>query len=95
MVCKNLLRSLEVPFIQYFLKEKLLTHPEPESLLSISDILTKYKVESLELQIGEDKLDHLPLLLVIPLMKTLHKQLKAVELIEINQLRKFSSNLSF
>jgi ABC-type bacteriocin/lantibiotic exporter with double-glycine peptidase domain len=65
MVCKNLMWSLGVPFTRSFLKEKLLTHPEPESLLAISDTLAEYKLESLALQLGEDKLDQLPLPCVV------------------------------
>lgn len=61
MVCKSLLGALGVPFTNRFLKEKLRTHPEPESLLAISDTLTEYKLESLALKLGEDKLDQLPL----------------------------------
>jgi thiol-disulfide isomerase/thioredoxin len=61
MVCNNMLGELGIPFTNRFLKEKLRTHPESESLLAISDTLTKYKLESLALQLGEDKLDQLPL----------------------------------
>jgi len=57
--------SLRVPFTRSFLKEKLLTHPEPESLLAISDTLAEYKLESLALQLGENKLDHVPLPCVV------------------------------
>ncbi|SDA92154.1 hypothetical protein SAMN03080617_03519 [Algoriphagus alkaliphilus] len=48
-----------VPFTPRFLVEKLSTHPEPESLLAISDTLAEYKLESLALQLGENKLDQL------------------------------------
>jgi ABC-type bacteriocin/lantibiotic exporter with double-glycine peptidase domain len=61
IICKRLLESLKVPFTGKFLKEKILTHPEPESLLAISDTLAEYKLESLALQLGGDKLDQLPL----------------------------------
>jgi thiol-disulfide isomerase/thioredoxin len=69
MVCKNLMWSLGVPFTSSFLKEKILTYPEPESLLAISDTLAEYKLESLALQLGEDKLDQLPLPCVIQVSK--------------------------
>ena len=64
-----MLGELGIPFTHRFLKEKLVTHPEPESLLAISDTLTEYKLESLALQMGEDKLDQLPLPCVIQISK--------------------------
>jgi ABC-type bacteriocin/lantibiotic exporter with double-glycine peptidase domain len=60
-----MLGALGVPFTNRFLKEKLRIHPEPESLLAISDTLAEYQIESLALQIGEDKLDQLPLPCVV------------------------------
>jgi ABC-type bacteriocin/lantibiotic exporter with double-glycine peptidase domain len=60
-----LFELIKLPYTTAFLMEKLLTHPEPESLLSISDTLAEYKVESLALQIGADKLDQLPLPCVV------------------------------
>lgn len=66
LICtKRLFDLIKLPYTSAFLKEKLLTHPEPDSLLSISDTLAEYKVESLALQIGEDKLDQLPLPCVV------------------------------
>lgn len=44
-----MLGALGVPFTNRFLKEKLLIHPEPESLLAISDTLAEYQIESLAL----------------------------------------------
>ena len=60
-----MLGALGVPFTHRFLIEKLRTHPEPESLLAISDTLAEYQIESLALQLGEDKLDQLPLPCVV------------------------------
>jgi ABC-type bacteriocin/lantibiotic exporter with double-glycine peptidase domain len=66
LICtKSLFELIKPPYTTAFLKEKLLTHPEPESFLSISDTLAEYKVESLALQIGADKLDQLPLPCVV------------------------------
>lgn len=72
MVCKNILGELGIPFTHRFLKEKLGTHPEPESLLAISDTLTEYKLESLALQMGGDKLDQLPLPCVVQVNQNSH-----------------------
>jgi ABC-type bacteriocin/lantibiotic exporter with double-glycine peptidase domain len=66
LICtKRLFELIKLPYITAFLMEKLLTHPEPESLMSISDTLAEYKLESLALQIGADKLDQLPLPCVV------------------------------
>jgi len=66
LICtKRLFELINLPYTTAFLKEKLLTHPQPESLLSISDTLAEYNVESLALQIGADKLDQLPLPCVV------------------------------
>jgi thiol-disulfide isomerase/thioredoxin len=75
MVCKNMLGELGIPFTHRFLKEKLRTHPEPESLLAISDTMTEYKLESLALQMGEDKLDQLPLPCVVQIRHNPHSYL--------------------
>jgi ABC-type bacteriocin/lantibiotic exporter with double-glycine peptidase domain len=64
---KKLFQLLNLPYTQQFLSEKLLTHPQPESLLSISDTLAEYNVDNLALQIGEDKLDQLPLPCIVQL----------------------------
>lgn len=69
MVCRSMLGELGIPFTHRFLKEKLGTHPEPESLLAISDTLAEYKLDSLALQLGEDKLDQLPLPCVVQISK--------------------------
>lgn len=71
-MCKSLLGGLGVPFTHRFLKEKLGTLPDPESLLAISDTLAVYKVESLALQLGEDKLDQLPLPCVVQVNQNSH-----------------------
>ncbi|MFC3416895.1 cysteine peptidase family C39 domain-containing protein [Algoriphagus hitonicola] len=66
LICiKNLFELINVPFTTGYLKKKLLTHPEPESLLAISDILAEYNLESLAIQLTEDKLDQLPLPCVV------------------------------
>lgn len=72
IVCKSLLRSLGVPYTQRFLKEKLLKHPEPESLLAISDILAEYNLESLALQLSKEKLDQMPLPCVVQINQNPH-----------------------
>lgn len=65
MVCKSLLRTLEVPFTQNFLKEKILTHPQYPSLLSISDTLEEYGVETMAVKLSADRLDEVPLPVIV------------------------------
>jgi ABC-type bacteriocin/lantibiotic exporter with double-glycine peptidase domain len=73
LICtKRFFELIKLPYTTAFLREKLLTHPEPESLLSISDTLAEYKVESLALQIGADKLDQLPLPCVVQIKGDRH-----------------------
>jgi len=73
LICtKRLFELIKLPYTTAFLMDKLLTHPEPESLLSISDTLAEYKVDSLALQIGEDKLDQLPLPCIVQLKGDRH-----------------------
>jgi thiol-disulfide isomerase/thioredoxin len=68
LICtKRLFELIKLPYTTTFPREKLLPHPEPESLLSISDTLAEYKVDSLALQIGADKLDQLPLPCIVQL----------------------------
>lgn len=61
LALKAVLQFLKVEFTKDFLKESLLTHPEPDSLLAISDTLEKYKVENLALKLTPDKLNQVPL----------------------------------
>lgn len=55
------METLDIPFTQRFLKEKILTHPHYPSLLSISDTLEEYGVESVAVKWGTDRLDDFPL----------------------------------
>lgn len=67
MILKRILHLLDIPFTNNYLKETLDSHPEPESLLSISDTLGKYKIDSLAVQITEEKLDQIPLPFIVQL----------------------------
>ncbi|MEB2774735.1 cysteine peptidase family C39 domain-containing protein [Algoriphagus sp. D3-2-R+10] len=61
IICKRLLESLKVPFTHKFLKEKVLTHPQYPSLLSISDTLEEYGVASIAAKLSPDRLNDIPL----------------------------------
>lgn len=60
LVCKSLLGALGIPFTQRFLKEKLMTHPEFPSLLSISDTFEQYGLESMAMRLNDDHLNEIP-----------------------------------
>ena len=62
---KRILRLLEVPHTDKFLKDLILSHPDSESLLSIVDTLSKYQITSLPVKIGIEKLDQIPFPCVI------------------------------
>ncbi|PZX49103.1 peptidase C39-like protein [Algoriphagus ratkowskyi] len=61
VICKRLLDSLGVRYTQQILKEKILSHPQYPSLLSISDALEEFGVESIAANLGPDRLDDFPL----------------------------------
>ncbi|SEL54380.1 Protein-disulfide isomerase [Chitinophaga rupis] len=52
----NWLRLLHIPVSEKYLKEKIATHPEYPSLLSITDTLTGLGIENGALVIGKDKI---------------------------------------
>lgn len=56
---------MKVEFTKNYLKECLLSHPEPYSILAISDTLEKYKIESLAVKLTLDSLNQLPLPLIV------------------------------
>ncbi|MDO9553761.1 hypothetical protein [Rhodonellum sp.] len=53
LIVKKILHLMDVPFTKGFLKEKVESHPEPQSMLSLSDILKQYKIDSLGLKLSE------------------------------------------
>lgn len=58
---KQLLTSLNIRYTSKFLKDNILSHPDYPSLLSISDILEKYHIETLAVKIDFEKLSEVPL----------------------------------
>ncbi|MBN3584793.1 VKOR family protein [Algoriphagus aestuarii] len=66
---KKLLKILKVPFSNGFLKEKILTHPQYPSLLSVSDTLQEYGIESLAIKHPKKELDDLPLPGIVQVFK--------------------------
>lgn len=66
---KTLLKQLNVPCTTAFIEDNILSHPEYPSLLSISDTLEKYDVESLPVKIGLEKLKEVPFPCLIQISK--------------------------
>lgn len=60
-VLQRLLQILKVDFTKNNLKDTLFSHPQPESLLAFVNILGKYKVESMPVKIGMNKIFQVPL----------------------------------
>lgn len=42
------------------MKEEILSHPQFPSLLTLSDVMEKYRISTLPLKIGKEKLDQIP-----------------------------------
>ncbi|MEP1488877.1 MAG: vitamin K epoxide reductase family protein [Algibacter sp.] len=58
---KRLLISLNIKHTSKYLKDSILSHPDHPSLLSISDTLEKYQIETLAVKIDADKLNEMPM----------------------------------
>ncbi len=72
LITKEILGLLGIPHSRNYLKEVLDSHPEPDSLLSLSDTLAKYKVDTLAVQIGGEKLDQIPLPCIVQIIGDSH-----------------------
>lgn len=59
-VLKHLMRHIGISYSSSFLEELVTAHPEPESLLAISDALVKYKVENFAVQLSPENLEQVP-----------------------------------
>lgn len=62
---KKLLHLLNVKHTKQFLKDAILSHQDHNSLLAISDTLSKYTIENKAIKIGEERFDELPLPCII------------------------------
>ncbi|PSL04471.1 cysteine peptidase family C39 domain-containing protein [Cecembia rubra] len=72
LILKKILRLLDIPFTKGYLEEIVGSHPEQESLLSISDTLKQYKVDSLGLNLTIEKLEQIPLPCIIQIQENGH-----------------------
>lgn len=84
LILKKILLLLDVPFTRGYLKEKVASHPEQESLLSLSDTLNHYKVDSLGLNLTIEKLEQIPLPCIIQIQKNGHPFFSALTKSEID-----------
>lgn len=60
-VCKCLLKLLNVKYTSKYIEDSILSHPDHPSLLSISDTLENYQIETLAVNINADKLSEMPM----------------------------------
>ncbi|MBW3470373.1 cysteine peptidase family C39 domain-containing protein [Arthrospiribacter ruber] len=72
LILKKVLLLLNVPFTKGYLKDKVASHPEQESLISISDTLNHYKVDNLGLKLTIEKLEKVPLPCIIQIQENGH-----------------------
>ena len=57
---KQLLKLHKIKHTNTYIKDSVLSHPDPPSLLSIADTLTTYDIENVAIRISEVKFDELP-----------------------------------
>ncbi|NJO25307.1 MAG: hypothetical protein HC867_05275 [Bacteroidia bacterium] len=74
----HLLRQLKIPVTENTIAEKLEEHPDYPSLLSISETLKQWKVDNMALEVGEEKLDEIPLPFIAHLKSGRFVTIKAV-----------------
>lgn len=84
MILKKILLLLDIPFSKGYLKERVASHPEQESLLSISDTLNHYKVDCLGLNLSIEKLDQIPLPCIIQIQENAHPYFSILTKAEID-----------
>jgi ABC-type bacteriocin/lantibiotic exporter with double-glycine peptidase domain len=59
------LKHLKVKFNSEYVEDTILSHPEPPSLISISETLEKYNIETLAIKIDAAKLSGLPMPVIV------------------------------
>src|SRR5690554_3047043 len=64
-VSKRILELLKIPYSRAYLRDALLSHPVNHSLLSISDTLFNYQVDSMPVKVDKKKLAQLSLPCVV------------------------------
>lgn len=69
LIIERLLKLLNIKFTSKYLKDNILSHPDYPSLLSISDTLNKYNIETLAVNIDFEKLKEVPFPCIVQ-MKT-------------------------
>jgi uncharacterized membrane protein len=84
LILKKVLLLLDVPFTKEYLKDQVASHPEQESLLTISDTLNHYKVDSLGLNLSVEKLDQIPLPCIIQIQENGHPYFSILTKAEID-----------
>lgn len=85
-VLLSLLKNLKVDFTKKHLKDAIYSHPQPESLLALVDVLIKYKVESMPVKIGMDKIFQVPMPSIVQLKSEGNSTFACLQKIENEEL---------
>lgn len=88
---KKLLDLLRVKNTRKYIEDFILSHPEYNSLLSIKDILDKYNVENIAVNIGVEKLDKIPVPCIAQVKKGRTPLFVVIKGIERNKITYFDS----
>jgi ABC-type bacteriocin/lantibiotic exporter with double-glycine peptidase domain len=75
---KQVMRHLGVGYSSSFLEELVTAHPEPDSLLAVSDALVKYKIENFAVQLSSENLDQIPTPFVVQMNGEAHAYFSCV-----------------
>jgi hypothetical protein len=75
---KHVMRHLGVGYSSSFLEELVTAHPEPDSLLAVSDALVKYKIENFAVQLSSENLDQIPTPFVVQMNGEAHAYFSCV-----------------
>ncbi len=58
---KKILQTLQLKHTNTYIKDNILSHPDYPSLLSVSDTLEKYNIDTLAIKINAERLEEAPL----------------------------------
>lgn len=89
---RKLLSLLKIDYTSTYLEDILLTHSDYPSLLSISDSLEKYNVDTLAVKISEEKLDEIPLPCLVQVHEKGNSFLYIIRKVEKNQVCFYNEN---
>tara|TARA_R110002020_G_scaffold475301_1_gene709518 strand:- start:13686 stop:15224 length:1539 start_codon:yes stop_codon:yes gene_type:complete len=81
-----------VPFTNEYLKEKIISHQEFPSLLSISESLEKYNIENVSIKTNKENLEQIPLPCIVQVFDNSTSLFFTIESISENKVRFYDEN---